>query len=439
MAWTLECEHPFAADLVVRRFRLHSGLRLLLLADPATPIFSYQTWVGVGSRHERAGQTGTAHLFEHLMFNQTRSLAPGELDRLIEATGGDTNAATWVDWTYYRDNLPAHELELVVRLEADRLHNLVLEDGPLEAEREVVIHERMQRVDDDVEGFVDEQLMKLAFTVHPYHHPTIGWMEDIRGLTRADVQGFYRMYYAPNNATLVLCGDVDEARALDLIEAHYGTIPAVDLPTETSVPEPAQTEERRARFAKPVAADRVEIGYRVPGQGDPDWLILGLVGDLLTAGPSTRLHRRLVVDEEAAIDVDAGTLPFRDPSLLCMSVTMNRGHTAAEAERAIDEALADLAAKPVSEAELAKVKNGAETDYFSQLASCEGKAEALGHYQTTLGDFRELFRVVPALRAVTATDIARVTGAYLTRERRTVVIAEPGESDDDTPDGEEVA
>jgi len=162
-------EHPFGASLVVRLHQLENGLKVILLRDPAAPVFAYQTWFAVGSRHEREGTTGIAHLFEHLMFNQTESLAPGEFDRKLEAVGGETNAATWVDWTYYRDNLPRGELELAVRLESDRMAHLVLGNEQVESEREVVANERRFRVEDDVDGFLSEELYKLAFTTHPYH------------------------------------------------------------------------------------------------------------------------------------------------------------------------------------------------------------------------------------------------------------------------------
>ena len=197
------------------------------MRDPSAPVFAYQTWFAVGSRHEREGITGIAHLFEHLMFNQTETHPPGEFDRLIETAGGDTNAATWVDWTYYRDNLPKAELQLAVELEADRMAHLTLGETQVESEREVVANERRFRVEDDVDGFLNEELYKAAFTTHPYHWPTIGWMRDIEAISIDDCRAFYRTYYAPNNATVVLVGDVDEEAALELIDEHYGQDPVV--------------------------------------------------------------------------------------------------------------------------------------------------------------------------------------------------------------------
>jgi zinc protease len=366
-----------------------------------------------------------AHLFEHLMFNQTETLAAGELDRLIETVGGETNAATWCDWTHYRISLPAGQLELAARIESDRMQHLKLDDDQLEAERDVVINERLMNVDDDVEGFLDEQLMKLAFTQHPYGWPTIGWMEDIKGLPRADVHEFYRTYYAPNNACIVLVGDVDEPGALELLERYYGDIPPVELPTAVPAVEPEQTSERRQRFSKPVAADRLVLGYKTPDQSHPDWPALDLANALLTGGPSARLYRRLVVELQAASSVDGYVLPFSDPGLLALTTVMMRGHRAEQAIDELDRAIDRLQNQLVSADELAKVKNGAETDFWTSLATCDGKADALGHHETTAGDVRALFDLIEGIRAVTAADIQRVARAYLTPQRRTIVIAEP--------------
>ena len=221
---TLEAEAPLGRTLV-RRWRLDNGLGLVCAIDDGAPIVSFQTWYRVGSRHEEVGRTGLAHLFEHLMFSQTETLDPGEFDRLVERTGGESNAATWVDWTQYRLSLPAHELPLAIRLESERMQRLVLEPATVEPERDVVTNERRERVEDDVDGWLDEQLMATAFEVHPYRWPTIGWMTDIRAVTLEQIQRFYRTWYAPNNATVVVVGDVDEGALLEAIVAGYGHLP----------------------------------------------------------------------------------------------------------------------------------------------------------------------------------------------------------------------
>src|SRR5690348_8673388 len=292
-SWQLEAEAPAGRGVTARRYRLDNGLGLIAAVDRRAPIVALQTWFRVGSRHERPGATGMAHLFEHLMFGQTENLPPGEFDRLVERTGGESNAATWVDWTYYRLSLPTRDLALGVRLEAERMQHLVLEHTPVEAERDVVTNERRERVEDDVDGWLDEQLMALAFQVHPYRWPTIGWMEDIRALPLDEIRAFYRTWYAPNNATLVVVGDFDEADLLEKVAATYGAIPPAVMPAITDPLEPAQKGERVRRAAKPIATDRLLCGYRAPGQADPDWAVLEIISTLLAGSPSARLYRRL--------------------------------------------------------------------------------------------------------------------------------------------------
>lgn len=433
-SWVREAEAPVGRGMTARRYRLGNGLGLITAIDRRAPIVALQTWYRVGSRHERLGATGMAHLFEHLMFGQTEQLPPGEFDRLVERTGGESNAATWVDWTYYRLSLPARDLPLGIRLESERMQHLVLEHDPVEAERDVVTNERRERVEDDVDGWLDEQLMAQAFTAHPYRWPTIGWMEDIRALALPDIRAFYRTWYAPNNATLVCVGDFEEDALLDLVATHYGAIPAAALPAVPHVDEPPQTRERVIRAPKPIATDRLLLGYKAPGQDDPDWAVLEIVATLLAGCPSARLYRRLVIERECASSVDAQLTPFRDPSLLRLAVTAARGHDADEILGVIDSELAAMAAQPPSPAEVEKAKAIAETDFWSSLVDVDGKAEALGHYETALADFRKLGSIAERLAAVTAEDVARVVASYLRTPRRTVVIAEPEDDggDDDS-------
>ena len=434
MAWQLEAEAPVGRGVTARRYRLHNGLGLIAAADRRAPIVALQTWFRVGSRHERPGATGMAHLFEHLMFRQTENLPPNEFDRLVERTGGESNAATWVDWTFYRLSLPARDLELGIQLDAERMQHLVLEPEPVEIEREVVINERRERVEDDVDGWLDEQLMAHAFTQHPYRQPTLGWMDDIRALALPDMRTFYRTWYAPNNATIVCVGDFDEMTLRELIEKYYGHIPPAELPAITQVIEPEQTKERVVRAPKPIATDRLLVGYKVPGQDDPDWAALEIVSTLLAGCPSARLDRRLVIEQEAASSVEVQLTPFRDPSLLRFAVTTARGHSAEEILATIDRELAALAAAPPSDREVEKARAHAETSFWLALADVDGKAEELGHYETTHGDFRRLNVVAERLSKITATDVSRVVNAYLSPERRTIVIAEPEADDGDADD-----
>lgn len=402
-----------------------NGLGVLLCPDPASPLVSVQAWYRVGSADERPGQTGVAHLFEHLMFNQTARRGPGEFDRLIERTGGDCNAATWVDWTYYRDTVPAGDLELALDLEADRMADLVLDPETLEAEREVVINERLERVEDDVDGFLDEELGRLAFRVHPYGQPTIGFMDDIRRLDLETVRRFYRTYYAPNNVTLVVVGNLETGAALEAIDRRFAALPAARIPPRALAPEPEQRGERRRGFDKPTAAPRLLMGYRVPGQGHRDWPSLEALAALLAGGNSSRLYRRLVIEREVATYVDVEATPFADTSLFRIAVGGTCESSAAELEAEVDGVLSELLAGGVEPHEVEVVRSGAETDFWHELETADGKGEALGHFETALGDHRQLLAIAGRLREVSAAELEGVARTYLDRARRSVVWAVP--------------
>nr|MBA2542571.1 insulinase family protein [Deltaproteobacteria bacterium] len=258
--------------------------------------------------------------------------------------------------------------------------------------------------------------------------------EDIRALALPEIRSFYRTWYAPNNATIVCVGDFDEGALLDLVAGSYGAIEPAVLPEVPRIVEPVQTRERIVRAPKPIATDRLLVGYKAPGQDDSDWAVLEIIATLLAGCPSARLYRRLVIEREAASSVDAQLTPFRDPSLLRLAVTTTRGHNADEVLALIDEEVAAMAAAPPTKAEVEKAKAIAETDFWTSLVDVDGKAEALGHYETALGDFRKVTQLAERLAAVTAEDVARVVRSTLVASRRTIVIAQP--ESDDAPDDE---
>jgi len=418
------------------RYRLGNGLGVLILVDRSAPVLSYQTWFKVGSRNEHEGKTGLAHLFEHLMFNETKHLHAGEFDRLLESAGGETNAATWVDWTMYYENLPASELPLVVRLEADRMVNLVLRDPQVTSEKEVVANERRYRVDDDVEGAVNERLYATAFRAHPYHWPTIGWMRDIQGFTTTDCRAFYRTYYAPNNATVVLVGDVDVEQALRLVQTHYGRLRPARLPRERPTTEPAQRAERRLEMRQPTPTEKLQLGFRAPPFGDYDHAVLTVANEILFGGRSSRLYRKLVSEGEIAADARASLAPFRDPGLYEVWVSLREGHTARQALTIVTQEFERLASRAVGSAELDKAKNRLELSFLQGLETAGGKAEQIGFYETVLGDPARIFGRLAEYRRVTPAEIQRVVRRVLDVRRRTTIVVLPG-AGAPRPEGEE--
>jgi zinc protease len=415
-----ETAHAFGAA-TLHRWRLGNGLTVLVLVDTSAPIAAYHTWFNVGSRHERVGKTGLAHLFEHLMFGETEALGAGAFDRKLEESGAETNAATWVDWTYYHELVPADRLKLAVKLEAERMHHLVLREPQVASEKDVVANERRYRVEDDVEGVANELLYKTAFERHPYQWPTIGWMEDIQGFTPDDCVAFYRTYYAPNNATLVIAGDVRERDLLLAIRDAYGAIPSQPIPAEDVTPEPPQLEERRRELRKPTSSEKLLVAFKGPALGDADHATLTVLSEVLFGGRAARLYRELVVEREFAIDIRGWVSTFRDPGLFECSATARGAHTASDIEAVLDKAMARVRDEVVGDEELARAKARLELGSLQHLETVAGKAEQVGFFETVLGDPTHAFRRVDAYRRTTASDLRRVARRYLVDCARTIV------------------
>ncbi|MEM7435405.1 MAG: pitrilysin family protein [Myxococcota bacterium] len=420
--WSFVSAEQFGDALELHRFRLGNGLRVLTLEDRSAPTVSYHTWFRVGSRDERPGKTGLAHLFEHLMFNETKNHQYGEFDHLMENAGVEVNAATWTDWTYYYENAPKNALPLLVELESDRMANLVLREPQVRSEKEVVANERKLRVDDDIEGRALEQLYATAFKRHPYRWPTIGWMEDIRGFTVEDCRKFYRSFYSPNNATVVVAGDFDERRVLSLIQERYGHLPATKLQQNGEAPrEPTQRGERTYRIAAPTPTDKMLLGYHVPGFAHPDTPALIVINELLFGGRSSRLLRVFCDDKELALSVRGSVSPFVDPGLFELWFSLREGRRMADALALLDSEIERLVTEGPTTDELGKAVNQIELSFLYSMETAGGKAEQLGFYETVVDDAASAMSRLDAFRALTVPTLQRVAAKYLNPNRRTRV------------------
>ena len=414
--------------LTIRKWKLGNGLEVILLPDPAATSVAYMTWFRVGSRNENAAaqETGLAHLFEHLMFTQTVSAkSPGEFDRRMEESGANTNAMTYYDYTAYIDELPPESVNTAIELESDRMINLALTDEQVSTEREVVAEERLGAVEDSVDGLLDEMLYGRAYQSHPYQHPVIGHMADIKAVTRDKATRFYRTYYAPNNAVVVVAGRFDATAVLAQIVDRYGAIPPSELPRSDITAERAPVKLVREEIERPVPADRLLIGFPAPALGSADRPAFEVLDEILTGGPSARLHRRLVVEKEIASSVYAGAAATRDPGLYSLWVQLRKGHGAAEAEQLIDAELATLAKREVGANDLTKAKNRLETSFWRGLSSSEGRANQIGEFEVVVGDYRKLLERNQQIAAVTAADVKRVAAEYLGGAGRVVLVARP--------------
>ena len=418
----------FGTRLEVQRYGLENGLQVLLCEDHSAPVFAYHTWYRVGSGDEREGKTGLSHLFEHLMFNEMEGCPYGEFDRRLEEAGAENNAATWLDWTQYTISAPSSQLHLVVQLEAMRMNRLVLQDAQVASEKEVVANERRYRVEDDIEGAASETLWATAFQQHPYRWPTIGWMQDIEAFTTADCREFYRTFYAPNNATVVVVGDVSEASLLREVVAHYGDQPPAELPVGDAWPEPPQLEQRRVELCKPTPTEKLLLGYHGPAVGDHDHAAVTLLAEVLCGGRASRLHRKLVRELEVASDVRVFVGPFRDPGLIEISANARANRSADELLTAIDAELASVVQQPVTGQEIQRAIARVELALLAGLETVDGKASTIGFFDTLLGRPAAGFERLALLRRLGPADIRRVARRYLRQAQRTIVVVRSQQS-----------
>lgn len=387
---------------------LPNGLRVRLVENHAVPTISYYTFFRVGSRNERPGITGLAHFFEHMMFNGAAKYGPKEFDWVLESSGGHSNAYTSNDVTAYYEDFASDALETVIDLESDRMRSLALDPELFESEREVVKEERRLRVDNDVVGMLDEALTSLVYRAHPYRWPVIGWMEDVASIRREDALEFFRTYYAPNNAIVVAVGDLDPVRTMEAIERSYGDIPAGPPVPEPIDAEPAPNGERRAQVHYPAQAPALMIGYRATAARDPDTFVLDVIQTAIASGDSSRLVRRLVYREESATNLMVDFAWRIDPGVFLIYAELQPGGDTARVERSIYEELERLASEGLSPVELQKAKNTLRAHFLHEIATNNGRAHAIGSYETLLGDWREALRTLDRYAAVGNDDVMRV-------------------------------
>jgi predicted Zn-dependent peptidase len=417
---------PALADRVidldgVMTRELPNGLRVRVLSESSTPTVSYYTFFQVGSRNERLGLTGISHLFEHMMFNGAARYGPKEFDRVLEARGGHSNAYTSNDLTAYYEDFEADALDTVLDLESDRMRSLRLTDESLEQEREVVKEERRLRTDNSVFGLMEEQLEALVFLAHPYRWPVIGWMDDIQRIGRVDCESFFRTYYAPSNAAIYCVGDVDAESTLDAIERAYGDIPRGPPPAPVAQGEPAQRGERRARVRYPAQAPALLAGWRGPAARSADAPVLDILQVCLGVGESSRLRRRLVLDQELAVSITISWGWRIDPGVFFVFSELAPGVPVEKFEAGLWDEVERIADRGVSAREVARARALLRSSVLHELATHHGVAHALGQAEALLGDWREAGRALEHYARVTPAEVRRVAAEVLAPARRCVV------------------
>jgi len=399
---------------------LKNGMKVIVWTDTDIPNVAMNIWYRVGGRNEVPGITGLSHFFEHMMFNGAKKYGAGEFDRVMEANGGSNNAFTSENVTAYQNWFPKSALELIFDLEADRIRDLAIDPKVVDSERGVVYSERRSSIDNDNSGLLNEQVQSAAFTAHPYGLSVIGWPSDIEAWTQKDLENYFKTYYAPNNATMVVVGDVTAAEIFRLAEKYIEPIPSAASPLPVRTKEPVQLGERRVSIQKSAQVPLLQVAYHIGAANDPDAEAIEFFLDILTKGDSSRLHQRLVEKERQAIDVGAYRAEGFDPFLAWFFVTLTSEGDLARTEAILDEEIARLAKDGPTEAELRKVKKIASAELWRSLQTISGKAQTLGHIDTFYGSYERLFDLSDRFEAVTSEQIRNVAKKYFRKTNRTV-------------------
>jgi zinc protease len=401
-------------------------MKVVLLEDHSTPIVHLQMWYHVGSKNERAGRTGFAHFFEHMMFKGSKNVDPEGHPSHISSVGGQSNASTNEDATVFWETVPSQYLPLILWLESDRLASLRIDEKAFKNEREVVKEERRMRIENQPYGRLQEIIADQSFLVHPYKHPVIGSMKDLDAASVEDVRAFFATYYVPNNCTAVLVGDFDAKQALALVTQYLGRITKSEKPVPREIPrEPPQTTERRVVLQEDWPLPAVVVAHHITYDGDPDSYPLHIASKVLSDGQSSRIYRSLVYEKRLALAAFGGANIIEDPNLFFAVAIVQPGHTTDEAIDALIGELDRLRHEPISAAELQQAKNQFARDYILGRETDQNKADVLGHAAVIHNDLKTADAEFDIFQGLTTEDVQRVATKYFTPENRTVLTIMP--------------
>jgi len=405
---------------------LPNGLTVVTSEDHSTPIVHLNLTYHVGSKNEKPGRTGFAHLFEHLMFKGSQNVIPEAHTSYVASVGGQSNAYTTDDETVFWETVPSQYLPMVLWLEADRMATLRIDKDTFTNEREVVKEERRMRVDNQPYGRLNEIIYDQAFTVHPYKHATIGSMVDLEAASVEDVRDFYRTYYVPSNATLTLVGDFDAAQALQLVTQYIGRVPKADREVPRDIPkEPAQTKEKRVTLAEPWPLPAVVVAHHITYDGNPDSYPLHIAAKVLSDGQSSRIYKKLVYDKQMAVAAFGSANLIEDPNLFYAVAIVQPGHSTDEVANALIAEFDRLKTEPITARELQRTKNQFARDYILGRESNQQKAGVLSHAVVIHNDIKTADGEFDIFQNITVADVQRVARTYFTAENRMVLTLMP--------------
>jgi zinc protease len=403
----------------VKTFTLNNGMKFLVLEDHSIPNANMYIFWKVGSRNEVHGITGLSHFFEHMMFNGSKNYGPKQFDRVMEANGGSNNAYTTENVTVYTDWFQKDALETIFKLESDRIDKLTIDPQMVESERGVVLSERSTGLENSNYRLIGELVQSVAFQEHPYMFPVIGFESDIKSWTQTDLENYFKTYYSPNNATVVIVGDITVEQVRKMADQYMAPIAARGLPPKIRTIEPPQNGERRVTTYKDIAAPNVMLAYHVPETSHADYYALDLLSSLLTSGNSSRLTKSLVMDSTLATQVSSFTDQSFDPGLFVIYAIAGDKVTAPELETAIEMQIDRIIKEGVTATELEKVKNQKLMEFYHTLETINGKANSLGTYDVFFGDYKKMFEAPELYKKVTGEDIKRVAARYFSDRNRT--------------------
>jgi zinc protease len=405
----------------LEEYRLENGLRVVLNEDHSAPLVAVNLWYHVGSKNERPGRTGFAHLFEHMLFSGSLHVGNNEHFRYVQSVGGVLNGTTFFDRTNYFETLPSNYLALGLWLESDRMGFFLpaLTQEKLDIQREVVKEERRQRYDNVPYGTAFERLLHLAYDPdYSYHWPTIGSMDDLTAASLDDIRQFFSTWYRPNNCVLTLVGDFVSSEAKDLVARYFGDFePGAGFP-QFDLQRKPRGGERRETFTSPVQLPRIYRLYHLPKMGDPEWIAADLLSTVLTSDKASRLEKALVLEQQIATDVAAYVLPTESTGMLLLQATAKEGVTIEQVEHAIDAEIARIARDGVTDDELDRARTRAEVDYAHQLENYDARADLIGMLATFFGDPHRIDQWLESYRTATADELRECARKYLVPENR---------------------
>jgi zinc protease len=413
--------------LVYEISTLPNGLTLITSEDHSTPIVHLNLTYHVGSKNEKTGRTGFAHLFEHLMFKGSKNVMPEAHTSYVASIGGQSNAYTTEDETVFWETVPSQYLPMILWLEADRMATLRVDRDTFTNEREVVKEERRMRVDNQPYGALNQIIYDQAFSVHPYKHPTIGSMADLEAASIDDVRDFYHTYYVPANATLTLVGDFDTAQAVQLVNQYLGRVPKAEREVPRDIPkEPPQTKEKRVTLQQPWPLPAVVVAYHITYDGNPDSYPLHIAAKVLSDGQSSRIYKKLVYEKQMAVAAFGNANLIEHPNLFYAVAIVQPGHTPEEVASALMAEVEKLRTEPISDHELQRTKNQFARDYILGRETNQQKAGVLSHAVVIHSDIKTADGEFDIFQNITLADVQRVAKTYFTPENRMVLTILPG-------------